>query len=80
MLVLEPARFDVVILIVGRCFMDANLSAAELRCWAEQCDRHSQDPMICGDEHERLAKMRDGLLAVANTQEWLEGRSLSAAA
>jgi len=80
MLVLEPARFDGVIFIVGRCFMDTNLSAAELRCWAEQCGRRSDDPMICGEEHERLAKMRDGLLAVANTQEWLEGRSLKAAA
>ena len=60
--------------------MDTNLSAAELRCWSEQCDRRSKDPMISGEEHERLAKMRDGLLAVANTQEWLEGRSLKAAA
>jgi hypothetical protein len=80
MLVLEPARFDGFIFIVRRCFMDTNLSAAEFRCWAEQGDRRSKDPMISGEEHERLAKMRDGLLAVANTQEWLEGRSLKAAA
>jgi len=60
--------------------MDTSLSAAELRCWGEQCDRRSEDSMIFGDEHERLAKMRDGLLAVANTQEWLEGCSLKAAA
>ena len=80
MLVLEPARFDGFIFIVRRCFMDTNLSVAEFRRWAEQCDRRSKDPMISGEEHERLAKMRDGLLAVANTQEWLEGRSLKAAA
>jgi hypothetical protein len=60
--------------------MNTNLSAAELRRWAEQCDRRSKDPMMTGEEHERLAKMRDGLLAVAETQEWLEGRPLKAAA
>ena len=67
MLELEPARFDVVRFIFGRCFTGANLSAGELRCWAEQCGRRSEVSMICGDEYERLAKMHDGLLAVANT-------------
>ncbi len=60
--------------------MNTNLSAAELRCWAEQCDRRSNDRLIAGEEHERLANMRDGLLAIAETQEWLEGRPLKAAA
>jgi hypothetical protein len=60
--------------------MNTNLSAAELRYWAEQCDRRSNDLLITGEEHERLAKMRDGLLAIAETQEWLEGRPLKAAA
>jgi hypothetical protein len=60
--------------------MNTNLSAAELRCWAEQCDRRSKDLMITGEEHERLAKIRDGLLAVVETQEWLEGRQPKAAA
>lgn len=60
--------------------MDTNLPAAELRCWAEQCDRLSKEPMISGEEYERLIKMRDGLLATANTQEWLEGRSVKVAA
>ena len=60
--------------------MNTNLSAAELRCWAEQCDRRSNDRLITGEEHERLAKMRDGLLAIAETQGWLEGCPLKAAA
>jgi hypothetical protein len=60
--------------------MNTNLSALELRSWAAQCDRRSEDPLITGEEHERLAKMRDGLLAIAETQEWLEGRRVKAAA
>jgi hypothetical protein len=60
--------------------MNTNLSAAELRRWAEQCDRQSKDTLITGEQHERLVKMRDGLLAVAETQEWLEGRQRNAAA
>jgi hypothetical protein len=54
--------------------MNTNLSAAELRRWAAQCDRLSKDALITGEIPERLVKMRDGLLAVAETQEWLEGR------
>ncbi len=55
--------------------MNTNLSAAELRRWAAQCDAHAKAPMASGQEHERLIKMRDGLLAVAEQQEWLEGSS-----
>lgn len=56
--------------------MNTNMTAAELRRWAAQCDAHARDPMTSGADHERLVKMRDGLLAVAETQEWLEGASL----
>ncbi|HEY2684855.1 MAG TPA: hypothetical protein VGI93_15155 [Steroidobacteraceae bacterium] len=55
--------------------MNTNLSAAELRHWAARCDAHAKDPMISGDEYERLVRMRDGLLAAAASQEWLEGQS-----
>jgi hypothetical protein len=55
--------------------MNTNMSAAELRRWAAQCDARLKDPLITGDEYERLVKMRDGLVAVAETQEWLEGKS-----
>jgi len=60
--------------------MNTNLSAAELVRWAEQCDRQSKDPMISGEQHERLVKMRKGLLAVAESQKWLEGHLHKAAA
>jgi len=53
--------------------MNTNMSAAELRRWAAQCDARAKDCLIAGEEHERLVKMRDGLLAVAESQEWLEG-------
>lgn len=53
--------------------MNTNLSAAELRHWAAQCDARAKDPLASGDEYERLLLMRDGLLAVAEQQEWLEG-------
>jgi hypothetical protein len=53
--------------------MNTNISAAELRRWAARCDAQAKDPMISGDEYERLVRMRDGLLAVAESQEWLAG-------
>jgi hypothetical protein len=59
--------------------MNTNMSAAELRHWAAQCNAQAKDPMISGDEYERLIKMRDGLRAVAESQEWLEGRSFKMA-
>jgi hypothetical protein len=59
--------------------MNTNLSATELRRWAEQCDRQSKDVLITGEQHERLVKMRDGLRAVAEAQEWLEGSKHAAA-
>ncbi len=59
--------------------MNTNLSSAELRHWAAQCDEQRKDPMIGGDEHERLTRMRDGLLAVAEAQEWLDGAAMKKA-
>lgn len=59
--------------------MNTNLSSAELRRWAAQCDEQRKDPMIGGDEHERLTRMRDGLLAVAEAQEWLDGVAMKKA-
>lgn len=59
--------------------MNTNLSAAELRHWAAQCDAWAKDPMISGAEYDRLLKMRDGLLSVAEQQEWLEGASFKRA-
>lgn len=59
--------------------MNTNLSSTDLRRWASQCDERRKDPMISGDEHERLTRMRDGLLAVAEEQDWLDGIALKKA-
>lgn len=56
--------------------MNTNLTTAELRRWAAQCDARAKDPLTSGQEHESLVRMRDGLLAVAAQQEWLEGQNL----
>ena len=54
--------------------MNTNLSAAALRHWAAQCDARARDALTSGPEHDCLVRMRDGLLAVAEQQEWLEGQ------
>ena len=51
------------------------MDAASLRRWAMQCGAQATDPRASGDERERLLKMRAALLQVANTQDWLAGRS-----
>jgi hypothetical protein len=59
--------------------MNTNLSAAELRRWAAQCEARANDPMTSGAEYERLMRMRDGLLTVAQQREWLQGASIKRA-
>ncbi len=54
--------------------MDTNISAAGLRRWAAQCDARAQDPMTTGPEYERLMTMKNALLDLAATQEWLDGQ------
>lgn len=49
--------------------------AALLRQWAMQCFAQAQDPRASGDERERLLKMRTALLELAETQDWLAGKS-----
>jgi hypothetical protein len=59
--------------------MDTNISASDLRRWARQCDAQAADPRVSGDERERLLKMRDALLTLAENQDWLDGRSVQPA-
>jgi hypothetical protein len=56
------------------CPMNTNLSAADLRRWAMQCGTRANDPMITGDERDRLLKMQESLLYLAENNDWLEGR------
>ena len=48
--------------------------AATLRRWATECAAKADDPKMTPEERERLLKMREALLAVAKTQDWIDGR------
>jgi len=39
-----------------------------------QCGTRANDPMITGDERERLLKMQESLIYLAENNDWLEGR------
>lgn len=58
--------------------MNTNLSAADLRRWAMQCGTRANDPMTSGDERDRLLKMQESLLYLADNNDWLEGRATPA--
>ncbi len=47
--------------------------AALLRRWAMQCFAQATDPRASREERAHLLKMRVGLLAMADTQDWLNG-------
>ena len=49
------------------------MTAADLRRWAMQCGTQAHDPMMSGDERERLLKMQESLLDLASTEDWLNG-------
>lgn len=50
-------------------------SAADLRRWAIQCAAQANDPLMSGDNRDRLLKMRQSLLSLADTEDWLRGKS-----
>ena len=52
------------------------LTGATMRRWAMQCAAQAEDPHASGDERARLLKMRTALLQVADTQDWLDGRTI----
>lgn len=54
--------------------MNTNISTEGLRQWAAQCESRAKDPMTTGPEYERLMTMKDALIALADTQEWLDGQ------
>lgn len=54
--------------------MNTNISAAGLRQWAAQCETRAKAPLTTGPEYERLMTMKTALLALADSQEWLDGQ------
>jgi hypothetical protein len=51
------------------------LNAEELRLWAAQCTEKAERVISPRAERERLLKIRDALLALADSADWLSGRS-----
>lgn len=54
--------------------MQIPMGSLDLRRWAMQCIEEANNPRASGEERERLMKMREGLLALADNQDWLNGR------
>lgn len=58
----------------GRSVLVDLPSASELRRWAMQCSAQATSTRTNGDERDRLLKMRDALLDLAEADDWLQGR------
>jgi hypothetical protein len=57
--------------------MPDTLDAAELRRWAARCDVKANDGNCTAEDRDRLRKMRESLLALADNADWLAGTSAS---
>lgn len=51
------------------------LNADQLRLWAQQCAAKAEKTVSPRAERERLLTIRDSLLALAESADWLHGRS-----
>lgn len=58
--------------------MQIPMVSSDLRRWAMQCIEQANDPRSSGEERARLMRMREGLLALADNQDWLNGRVANA--
>jgi hypothetical protein len=48
-------------------------NAAEFRRWADDCATQAADPRASGDERAYLLTKRHSLMALAATEDWLNG-------
>jgi hypothetical protein len=51
------------------------LNAEALRLWAAHCQAKARQTAWCRAERERLLRIQESLLALADTADWLAGRS-----
>ena len=51
------------------------ISSADLRRWAMECYDQAVNPRASGEERERLLRMRQSLLTLAEEQDWLNGKT-----
>lgn len=49
------------------------LGAADYRRWADDCARQAANARVSGDEREYLLIKRRSLIALAATEDWLNG-------
>ena len=56
--------------------MPDTLNAVEMRRLAMECAARAYDSRCKPEERERMLRMREGLLAVAASADWLAGRVL----
>ena len=54
--------------------MSDTLNAVEMRRLAMECAARAYDSSCRPEERERMLRMREGLLAVAVSADWLAGR------
>jgi hypothetical protein len=64
----------------GGHHMPNTLNAAEMRRLAMQCAARASQFGVSADERDRMLRMREGLLEVAASADWLAGRWVAAAA
>jgi hypothetical protein len=55
--------------------MPDTLNAAELRRHAMQCAARADDPSCPPAERERIMRIRESLLALARSADWLAGKA-----
>lgn len=55
--------------------MQIPMVSSDLRRWALHCIEQANNPYSSGEERERLMRMREGLLALADNQDWLNGNT-----
>ena len=60
--------------VMRRAAVIDSTDAGYLRRWAMQCVEQANSPRVSGEERAHLMKMRDALLTLADTQDWLSGR------
>lgn len=48
-------------------------NAIDYRRWADNCARQADDPSVSGDERAYLLAKRSSLIALAATDDWLNG-------
>lgn len=54
--------------------MHLKYTAVDLRRWAMECYAQANNPRASGEERDRLMRMRTGLLALAEQEDWLAGK------